>query len=95
MKQARVAGTSESTSHPILNSATSYLVQSEVDEVASSVTTSVISTSTAEGEVPQQQCVTESQGGGEVGQTVINPSIEVTVATSVSGADSTFGIDGL
>lgn len=72
-----------------------YAVQSDVDETASIVVTSTISRSTADGEVPQQQCVVESQGGGDQGQTVIDSGISIQVNTSVSGADATAGITGV
>lgn len=71
-----------------------YMIESDVDEAAGMVVRSVISSSTAEGEVPQQQCVIESQGGGELGQAIIGPANSVTVDVSVTVADSTFGIVG-
>ncbi len=88
------AGSSGTATATMASDATSYIVESDVDEASSVVVNSVISVLTVEGESPQQQCIIESQGGGEAGQTVIGPAQTVTVTSSVSGADGTFGIDG-
>lgn len=78
----------------MVGDAAEYMIESDVDEAASMVMRSVISSSAAEGEVPQQQCVIESQGGGDFGQAIIGPANSVTVDVSVTVADSTFGIVG-
>lgn len=72
-----------------------YVVQSEIDETSNVVVNAVLSSSTAEGEVPQQQCVIETQGGGEFGETVINSGISVQTQISVTGATATGGIAGV
>lgn len=87
-------GSSGTATATMSSDAVGYTVESDVDESASSVTNTIISTSTADGESPQQQCVIESQGGGELGQATIGPAQSVSITSSVSGADSTFGIEG-
>lgn len=93
MKDSIASGASLSQTREV--SSSSYAVQSDVDETASVVVTTRVLSSGSEGEVPQQQCVIETQGGGVVGEAIINPGIEVTVETSVSGADAVAGITGM
>lgn len=49
----------------------------------------------AEGEVPQQQCVIESNNGESAGETTIGPTLAAQVDLDVSGGDMTLGISGL
>lgn len=64
-----------------------YQLESNIpNETASTVVTTVISSQTADGEVPQQQVIIESQGGGEVGKTALPPGVQVRAVTSVAGA---------
>lgn len=71
-----------------------YKVGTDVTETADAVVTTTVSSRTADGEVPQQQCVIESQGGGDVGEAAIAPGIEVTTSTAVSGADTDVAVMG-
>lgn len=73
---------------------TAYKVGTDVTETASTVVTTTVLSRTAEGEVPQQQCVIESQGGGDIGESAVAPGIEVTTSTVVSGADTDVGVGG-
>lgn len=73
---------------------TEYKVGTDVAEAASVIVTTTVSSRTAEGEVPQQQCVIESQGGGDIGESAVNPGIEVTTSTAVSGEDTDVGVGG-
>ena len=72
----------------------SYLAQTDNEESASAVITNTLYSRTADGEVPQQQAVIESRGGGDVGAAVINPGIEVTNVFSTTGDVITAGITG-
>lgn len=70
----------------------SYVLQSEVAEAADVLVTTVLSSSTAEGEVPQQQAIIESQGGGDSGIVTVNPGIELSASVDVSGAGTSVGL---
>lgn len=65
-----------------------YELKNVVVEALSAVVTTVISSRTAEGEVPQQQAIIESQGGGETGIVVLSPGVEVSVDIDVAGANT-------
>lgn len=73
---------------------TDYKVGTDVTETTDAVVTTTVSSRTADGEVPQQQCVIESQGGGDIGEAAVAPGIEVTTSTAVSGADTDVGVTG-
>jgi hypothetical protein len=72
----------------------SYAVQTDSDETASAVINASIYSRSADGEVPQLQCAVSSQGGGDIGSTIVAPGIEVTVNLTTSGADVPVGITG-
>lgn len=55
----------------------------------------VVASRTAEGEVPQQQCVIESNDGESTGETTIGPATAVQVDLDVTGGDMTLGISGV
>lgn len=94
-KQTLVDGTTtESVINVSPEAPTAYKVGTDVTETADSIVTTTVSTRTAEGEVPQQQCVIESQGGGDIGEAAVAPGIEVTTSTAVSGADTDVGVGG-
>lgn len=82
-------------SHTDVPDATSYDLGTDVTETADTVVTTVISASTAEGEVPQQQCVIESQGGGDVGVARVDPKLRVHARMSVTVAGTDAGMSGL
>jgi hypothetical protein len=65
-----------------------YELKNVVVEAPSAVVTTVISSRTAEGEVPQQQAIIESQGGDEVGIVVLSPGVEVSVDIDVAGTNT-------
>lgn len=67
----------------------SYELKSTVEESADAIVTTTISSSTAEGEVPQQQVITESSGGEELGMITFNPGEEVSASVNVTGDDVT------
>lgn len=71
-----------------------YKVMSEVSEVADSIVTTTLFSRTAEGEVPQQMGIIETQGGGELAERNIPPGIEVSASTVVSGADTPVSLLG-
>lgn len=60
-----------------------YALRNEIDPTSAVVTTT-ISSSTAEGEVPQQQAVIESRGGDEIGVTIVAPGSELTAAVAIA-----------
>lgn len=74
---------------------TSYEVSDSITETADSVVTATVFNETAEGEVPQQQCVIESRGGEDVGTTTVNPGQHVFVRVQVAGADTDVGLSGV
>lgn len=74
---------------------TSYAVSTDITETTSSIVTATVYSQSAEGEVPQQQAVTESQGGGDLGTTNIAPGQRVSARIQVSGADTDVGASGL
>lgn len=69
-----------------------YEVSSEVEETASTVVTATVSSSTAEGEVSQQQVIIESQGGGDTGKTTVAPGTRVDATVNVTGAGTDVGL---
>lgn len=73
---------------------TSYGVNNDITETVSAVVTTTIYNETADGEVPQQQCVLESQGGDEIGQTIVNPGQRIRARVQVSGANTPVGLSG-
>lgn len=73
---------------------TGYAIGLDVEETASAIITATFESRTAEGEVPQLQAVSESQGGGDSARTVVSPGIEVTSRVAVSGANVEVGIVG-
>jgi hypothetical protein len=71
-----------------------YAVQNDCDEASSAIVTVATYSRTADGEVPQLQGVFESQGGGDQGSMVVNPGIEVSTVTTISGAAVAGGVTG-
>lgn len=65
-----------------------YALRNEVDAAIDTVVTTTISSSTAEGEVPQQQAIIETRGGDEVGVTVVAPGAELSASVAVEGANA-------
>jgi hypothetical protein len=65
-----------------------YELKNTVIEATGAVVTTVISSRTAEGEVPQQQAIIESQGGSEVGIVVLSPGVEVSMDIDVAGTNT-------
>jgi hypothetical protein len=65
-----------------------YELKNVVIEASGAVVTTVISSRTADGEVPQQQAIIESQGGGETGIVVLSPGVEVSVDIDVAGTNT-------
>jgi len=65
-----------------------YELRNRVVEAPGAVMTTTISSRTAEGEVPQQQAVIETQGGNETGIVVISPGVEVSVDIDVAGTNT-------
>jgi len=63
-----------------------YAVQDTVSETASTIVKTTLSSVSADGEVPQQQAVVESQGGDSIGTTVIKPGVQVNASVAVTGA---------
>lgn len=69
-----------------------YEVNTEVIETPSTFVRTTISSSSAEGETPQLQCVVESDAG--LGTTSVAGGAEVSTTTEVSGADTNVEITG-
>jgi len=65
-----------------------YELKNVVVEAPGAVMTTTISSRTAEGEVPQQQAIIETNGGDEVGIVVLSPGVEVSVDIDVSGTNT-------
>lgn len=94
-KSSLDVGTSLALSASLTNEApTTYYVGSDITEASSAVVTATIKSSTSDGDLPQQQCVIESRGGGDVGQTVIPPGVQVQVNVATSGAAVDAGFTG-
>jgi hypothetical protein len=92
-KSTLVSGTSLSeTRTPLVSS---YGVQSDIDETTDVNIETGVYRSTADGEVPQLQCTLASRGGGELGETTIDPGVSVRVDSVVSGADAIVGMTGV
>lgn len=75
--------------------ASSYKVTDDVDTSTGAKASYVVSSRNSEGEVPQQQCVIESNDGDSVGETTIGATTAVQVDLDVSGGDMTLGISGV
>jgi hypothetical protein len=71
-----------------------YQVVDDVD-AGSGKASYVVASRGSEGEVPQQQCVIESNGGESTGETSIGSTTAVQVDLDVTGADMTLGITGV
>jgi hypothetical protein len=80
--------------HADVPAATTYDLGTDISEAVDTVVTTVVSVSTAEGEVPQQQCVLESRGGGEIGEATVHPKQRVYARMSVATAATDAGVDG-
>lgn len=68
----------------------SYELQSTIDAAAGATVKTTISNSTtgaAGGEVPQQQVITESTGGDELGRATVPPGEEISAKVEVTGDD--------
>jgi hypothetical protein len=72
-----------------------YKVNSTIADIASTVVSIVYRSRTAEGEVPQQHAVSESNGGDETAQVVIPPGIQVDARVQVGGAAATVALSGV
>lgn len=72
----------------------SFQVSSTIPETTDAVVTTTWSSKTAEGETPQQQVVIESHGGDMVGQSDIEPGVEVEADTDVAGATTDILLTG-
>ena len=92
-KQLFASGTGSTNESDV--DASSYQVICDMDAASGAVATCTISSRTADGEAPQQQCVIQSSDGENAGQTAIGPTSAVQVAVSVTGADMTLGISGM
>lgn len=75
------------------NDSTVYQVTDDVD-ASGGKASYVVASRASEGEVPQQQCVIESNGGESAGETTLGPATAVQVDLDVTGADMTMGITG-
>lgn len=74
---------------------TSYQIADDVDAATSGKSSYVVASRQSEGEVPQQQCVIESNGGESIGETNLGPTTAVQVDLDVTGATMTLGITGV
>lgn len=91
-KDTFVSGTSAFTKSDI--DVTSYQINDDVDAGSGVKSSYVVSSRTSEGEVPQQQCVIESNDGESAGETTIGAATAVQVDLDVTGGDMTLGISG-
>ena len=94
-KDTFVVGTSAFTKSD-LDGLASYRVSDDVDAGSGVKASYVVSSyNPGEGEVPQQQCVIESNNGESSGETTVGGTLAVQVDLDVSGGDMTLGISGL
>jgi hypothetical protein len=70
-------------------------VADDADAATGAKASYIVFSRTSEGEVPQQQCVIESNDGESVGETTIGPATAVSIDLDVTGAGMTLGISGL
>lgn len=95
-KQTLIDGTDITVAEDLVaDPPTSYAVSDDITETVDSIVTTTVFNETAEGEVPQQQCVLESNGGEEIGTTTVNPGQHVFVRVQVAGADTDVGLSGV
>lgn len=73
----------------------SYRVADDVNAATGAKASYVVSSRMSEGEVPQQQCVIESNDGESAGETTIGAATAVQVDLDVTGSDMTLGISGV
>lgn len=94
LKDVLVSGTSAFTKSDV--DVISYRVTDDIDAASSVKASYVVATyNPAEGEVPQQQCVVESNGGESVGETTVGAAKAVQVDLDITGGDMTLGISGI
>lgn len=72
-----------------------YQVVDDVDAGSGVKSSYIVSSRTSEGEVPQRQCVIESNDGESVGETTIGAATAVQVDLDVTGGNMTLGISGV
>ena len=72
-----------------------YRVDDDIDPSTGGKASYAVASRNSEGEVPQQQCIIESNGGESAGETTIGPTTAVQVDLDVTGADMTLGISGV
>lgn len=72
----------------------SYQVTDDVDAATGAKASYIVSSRMSEGEVPQQQCVIESNDGESAGETTIGAATAVQVDLDVTGNSMTLGISG-
>lgn len=95
-KQTLVDGTDITVAEDLVAAPpASYELSDNITETVDSVVRTTVFNETAEGEVPQQQCVLESNGGEDVGTTFINPGQHVFARVQVTGADTDVGLSGV
>lgn len=92
-KQLFTSGSS-SVSESLIDAA-SYQITDDVDTGSGVKASYIISSRTADGEVPQQQGVIESNDGESAGEMTIGPATAVQVDLDVTGGDMTLGISGV
>lgn len=91
-KQLFLSGTSSITESD--TDGTSYQVYDDVDASSGAKSSYVVASRNSDGEVPQQQCVIESNDGESVGETSIGANTAVQIDLDVTGGDMTLGISG-
>jgi hypothetical protein len=91
-KQSFASGTGSFTESDV--NAAAYEVTDDMDASSGAKASYIVSSRTADGEVPQQQCVIESNDGESTGLTSIGPATAVQVDLDVTGADMSLGISG-
>lgn len=73
----------------------SYQIVDDVDAGSGVKASYVVSSRNADGEVPQQQCVIESNDGESTGETFIGEATAVQVDLDITGGDMTLGISAV
>lgn len=95
-KQTLVNGTDITVAEDLVSDPpVSYELSNNITETIDSVVRTTVFNETAEGEVPQQQCVLESNGGEDIGTTTVNPGQHVFARVQVAGADTDVGLSGV
>jgi hypothetical protein len=75
--------------------ALSYQVRDDVNAASGGKASYVVASRLSDGEVPQQQCVIESNGGESAGETNVGETTAIQIDLDVTGSDMTLGISGI